>query len=450
MSKINFSEGNISKALITLAIPITLANILQTAYQIIDMYWVGQLGKKAIAAVSASSPILFFILALASGLTIAGAILVSQARGRNDEKAVGHITTQTMLAIGIVALILSLIGYILSPFILKIMGINQEIFSLANNYLRLLFVGTFFILIFMAAQSIMRGVGRVKEPMFIVGLTVLLNFFLDPFFIYGLGPLHPMGVNGAALATIITQAIAAIAGIGILLVRSGIEIDKNVSIKKNTLIALAKLGAPASIEQSTRAFGLALLTALAAYFGTTALAAYGIGTRLLSLIIIPALGISVATSTIVGHNFGAKKKERVLEAVKLSGKISFTILTLAGILLFIFATQIVTIFAPNNPDVIKLGAEFVRLMSLTFGFIGVQMTGNGVFRGIGKTTISMISSLSVFFLVRLPLAYILSKLYGIEGFWWAFPLSNIVGAGIAIYLFIKIWKKLKFPSSINA
>ena len=440
VKKINFSEGSISKALLSLAIPITLANILQTAYQIIDMYWVGQLGKEAIAAVSASTPILFFMIALASGLTIAGAILVSQARGKKDEKAVGHITTQTLIIASIMALLFGFIGYLASPFILNLLGVNLAVFSLANSYLQLTFIGMIFILMFMAIQSIMRGVGHVKEPMFIVALTVLLNFVLDPLFIFGFGPLSAMGVSGAALATVITQAVAAILGIIILLTKTSIEIDKNIWIHKDTLTTLAKLGAPASIEQSTRAFGLVLLTAIAAYFGTTALAAYGIGTRLLSFIIIPALGISVATSTIVGHNIGANKQERIKEVVKLSASISFLLLSVAGILLFIFARQLVGIFAPHNIEVVDLGVEFIHIMALTFGFIGIQMVGNGTFRGMGKTIVSMLTSLSVFFLVRLPLAYFLSKFYGITGFWWAFPISNIIGAGIAIYLFFRIWK----------
>ncbi len=200
--KNNLIEGSIVKSLLALSVPIIFANILQTAYQLTDTFWVGRLGTVAVASVSISFPVIFLIVSLGGGLAMAGTILVSQYKGKDDKKVANHVVSQTILMIVVISSLLSVIGYWLSPYIISLMGAQSNVFSGAVSYMKITFIGMVFMFIYMVFQSLMRGVGDVKTPMYIVLGTVLLNLILDPLFIFGYGFIPAYGVTGAAIATI--------------------------------------------------------------------------------------------------------------------------------------------------------------------------------------------------------------------------------------------------------
>jgi len=450
----NLTEGSILKSLMVLSVPIIFANILQSAYQITDTFWVGRLGTVAVAAVSISFPIIFLIISLGGGLAIAGTILVAQYKGKMDKKAVDHITSQTLLMVIIISAILASIGYFLSPFFIKLMGADHIVFSNAVSYMKISFIGMIFMFTYMVFQALMRGVGDVKTPMYIVLGTVLLNLILDPLFIFGRGFIPAFGVAGAAVATIGTQGLAAIIGI-VLLLRGKHEIQLCLNDLKPDFPLIKKMfriGFPASIEQSTRALGMTILTFLVASFGTLTMAAYGIGTKILSFIIIPAIGLSMATSTLVGQNIGAGKIKRAEKIVKLSSVTGFIILTIVGIITFLLAKQISAIFIPGEPETIQVSALFIKIMALTFGFIGIQQVLNGAFRGAGNTMVPMMLSIISLWVLRFPLAYLLSQHTSLAevGIWIAFPAANVIAAIITIIWFSKgTWKQKKITEEMK-
>jgi len=455
MQKTNhLTEGPILKSLVRLSIPIILANILQTAYQITDTFWVGRLGTVAVAAVSISFPIIFLIISFGGGLAMAGTILVAQYKGKQDQKTINHITYQTLLMVIIVSAVLSIIGYFLSPHLINLMGVEPNVFSEAIIYMKISFLGMIFMFAYMVFQSLMRGVGDVKTPMYIVLGTVLLNLILDPLFIFGYKFIPSFGVAGAAVATVGTQGLAAVIGIFIL-IKGNHQIQLRLDDLKpdfGLIKKMFKIGIPASIEHSTRALGMTVMTFLVTAFGTCTLAAYGIGTRILSFVIVPALGLSIATSTLVGQNIGAGKIKRAEKITKLSSFTGFIVLTIIGIIMFLFAEQISTIFIPGEIDTIQSSALFIKLMSLTFGFIGVQMALNGAFRGSGNTLISMILSILSLWFLRFPIAYFLSSYTYLNeiGIWIAFPIANIIATLVTIIYFSRgTWKKRKITEEIK-
>jgi putative MATE family efflux protein len=351
-------EGSVTKSLFKLSWPIILANLLQTAYNLTDTFWVGRLGSNAVASVSISFPIIFLLISIGSGLALAGTILVSQYKGGKDQKNVDHVSTQTIILIGFISILISFLGYMLSPFLLGIMGAETAVYNDAVSYLRISFIGMIFLFMFGVFQSLLRGVGDAKTPLYVIFFSVILNLILDPLFIFGFGIIPPMGVVGAAFATI-----------GIYLLLSG---KHSIHIKPNDFkpdFKLMKrmffLGLPASIEQSMRALGMTVMTILVTSFGTITVASYGIGTRILSFIIIPAIGISIATSTLVGQNIGAGKPKRAKQITKISSELSFIILTIVGIILFIFSNQIKLSFHKDNGTYIW----FYRIPTGTTGCI---------------------------------------------------------------------------------
>lgn len=448
------TEGSILKSLITLALPVIFVNILQTAYQLTDTFWVGRLGTDAVAAVSISFPIIFFIISLGIGLGIAGTILVAQYAGKQDQATVDYTSSQTLLMVILVSIVLGAIGYLLSPAMTKLMTDDPNVITPAISYMEISFIGLVFMFTYMVFQSLLRGVGNVRTPMYIVLGTVLLNLVLDPLFIFGYGPIPAMGVKGAAISTIVTQAIASIIGIWLLSNGNyGIRIKlKDFKPDYPLIYKMFKIGFPSSIEQSTRALGLAVMTLLVTTFGTLTVAAYGIGTYVLMFVIIPAMGLSMATSTLVGQNIGAGKVDRAERIAILSTKTAFISLTFVGILIFIFANQIVAFFIPGELETIKSGALFLRTMSLTFGFVGVQLTLNGVFVGAGNTMISMILAIISLWVLRFPLGYVLAIHTSLAeiGIWIAFAVSNIIAALATIIWFKKgTWKDKKITEEMK-
>jgi putative MATE family efflux protein len=448
------TNSPIIKSIITLALPIIFGNILQTAYQLVDTFWVGRLGANAVAAVSISFPIIFLIISIAGGLAISGTILVSQYKGQGNTAKVDFVSAQTILMMLITGTISSIIGYMISPFIIKLMGASPEVFVDAVNYIRVSFVGLLFMFGFSVYQSLLRGVGNVKTPLYVVFGAVILNSLLDPVFIMGFGPIPAMGVKGAAIATLITQAIATIIGFFMLINgKHGIHLKaSNLKADIKLVKKMFNLGLPASISQSARAIGMLLMTFLVASFGTVTVASYGIGGRMLSFVIIPAYGLSMAVSTLVGQNIGAGKMDRAIKITKIGAIVSFVSLSFVGILTFIFSTQLVTFFIPDDLEVIESGAYFLKIVSLTFGCIGLQQIYNGTFQGSGNTGITMILSLVSLFVIQFPLAYILSKhTFLVEnGIYWAFPVTNISTALITYIWFRKgTWKKKKIIEEVE-
>lgn len=436
------TEGSILKTLIKLSIPLILTNILQTAYNLTDTFWVGRLGKVAVAAVSLSFPIVFIIISLGSGLAIAGSILSAQKKGEEDTKSIDHIATQTFLSIMLIALLLSVIGYFISPYLITFMHVEPDVYQDALAYLQISFFGLVPLYMFMIFQSMMRSIGEVVLPFFIVLSTVLLNLALDPLFIFGWHDIIPAnGVKGAAIATVSTQLLAA--GISAFMLFSG---KKGIRIRFTDykpdfplLKKLFKVGAPVSIEQVSRALGIFAMVKLVTYFGTLAIASYGIGSRILSFVIIPAFGLGMATSTLVGQNIGAKQYNRVKKTLQLSMGIAFGVMTFLGIIFYFFAPAIAKFFIPNDLETIQSSAVFIRYIAVSFGFMGVLIVLIGAFRGAGRTKISMALALFSVWIIRFPLAYYLSHFTNFKeiGIWISYPVTNIATAVVGFIILIK-------------
>ncbi|WP_417371742.1 MATE family efflux transporter [Gelidibacter japonicus] len=445
-TKNKFTEGNIFSSLLSLALPIIFANILQSAYQLIDTFWLGRLGADAVAAVSLSFPLLFLVLSIGSGLTLAGTVMVARYQGANNRKAVDFSSSQSVFLIFLTSIVLAILSYFASGPLMKIIGAGPDIIEDSVTYFKVSSLGFVFLFLFFIFQSLMRGIGNVMLPVYIVLFTVILNAGLDPLFIYGYGPIPGYGVAGAAVSSVITQAIAAIIGLFILFRgKHGITISlSSMYFNMENLRRTFTIGFPASIEQSTRALGMTFMMVIVTSFGSDIVAAYGIGARMLSFIVVPALGLGIATTSLVGQNIGALKIKRAEKVANLSAKVAFFGFTGMGLIMFLVAEPLTAFFIPDDPQVIRDGALFIKIMSTSFGFLGLQQVMNGTFNGAGFTKASMFISILGLWVVRFPLAYILSYILemGPVGIWWAFPISNLIAGTVAfIYYKTGYWKK---------
>lgn len=436
-------EGPILKSLITLAWPIMLSQLMQTLYNLADTLWLGRVGPEAVAAISISFPIVFMMISIAAGLTIAGTALIAQHKGRGNTKQINNIIGQLFSFIVFLSIVISILGAYFAEDIIILMGAEPAIVPDSVAYLRTIFTGMPFMFIFFIFSSILRGIGDTKTPSIMMFFSVTINIILDPLFIFGIGIFPELNVAGAALATIIARAIVAIYALMII----GRGVDgfylglNNLKWNLQIIKKIISIGVPSSVEQSMISFGQVLMTSLVAGFGTMTLAAYGIVNRIISLPTILAFGVAAAATTMVGQNIGADKKERAEKTALVSLGIIFISMSLLGIILFVEPKFVIKIFN-DAPEVVKLGSSYLRIVALTFGFLGAMYVGNGVFKGAGKTVPPMMISTSSLWIFRLGAAYLFVTVFSMSqpGLWWAVALSHLGGSLMGLtWLKISNW-----------
>lgn len=443
--KRKFNEESVWRQFFKLSIPIAIANFLQSAYSITDAFWLGRLNSESLASISICSSIIFLIISLGSGLFISGTVLISHHKGREDHEKINHISAQLIILMVIVSLLLSALGYFIAPFLIKMIGAEYLIPFGVLSYLQLFFTSTLFIFAFALYQALMRAMGDVKTPVYIILATVLLNFLIDPIFIFGFGFFPKLGTEGAALATLFSEVInTLVAGYLIWNGKTGITLKKeNFKFNPKIMRKILKVGIPSSMEQFSRSLGFVFIAFMVARLGTTSIAAYGVGGEILGLILVISMSFMMATSVMIGRSVGAGNLERAELITKSVAKMSFLVLTFLGILSFFFAEQVSRIFVPNDMAVILESVQYLHIMSLFFGFLAVQQIFNGTFTGAGDTRISMFLSIISLWVLRIPIAYILSNTsLGFAGICWSFPVANTVAAVIGYMVFVSgKWKR---------
>lgn len=434
--EINLTSGSLAKPLFYLALPVIITNLLRTAYNLADMFWVGRLSKEALAAITFSYPLVFLFIALGMGVAVAGSVLVAQYEGANEKENAEYAASQTLTFSLIVAVFLGIVGFFMITQVLKLLGASPEVIPFAASYLRIVTLGLFSLFGFSVFIALMRGYGETVTPMLIMLVSVVLNIIIDPFLIFGWLWFPSLGIQGAAIATVSCRGLGLLIGLWILFTgRKGLQVHpKDMIPDYNFFKKILNIGVPASIEGTGRAVSVNALLSVVGGFATSVVAGYGIGIRVFSTVFLPALAVSRSVETMTGQNIGAGRFDRAERVNYLASKTMFVIMTLLGVLIFFTAPWIVSIFT-SEQEVIKVGAEFLRYISLTFGFFGAARVFSGGFRGAGQTMVAAVIVILMLGVIRYPLAIYFSNLFGRVGIWWAFIVSNISGLFIAYFWF---------------
>jgi putative MATE family efflux protein len=431
MSKaVSMTQGPLVPILLRVALPITFANLLQSAYQLVNTLFVGRLGAESVAAVAASGPLFEVLISLGSGLSTAGAVLMAQHAGAGHRSELGRIAGQTLLMVGAMALCFMAIGQIFAPQVLHAIGVEPSIAELAIGYLRIRYCALLPMFAFIAIQAMLNAAGEVRYVMTVMACSVGMNAALDPWLIFGIGAWPGLGVRGAALATLTAQSLAfAVALTHLVRGRSVVSLQSaHLRPRPGHLRQHLGLALPASIEQGTRTFGSVILMSVAAGFGTHALATYGLGTRLLFFWFSPMLGLSVATAILVGQNLGAGHQQRAVAAVRTASLLALGAFTAIGLALLPLVPWIMRALTPGEPTLIRDASVFAYIYCPFLGLFAVPQVLNGAFRGAGSTRLAMALSLTMLWLFQLPsgllLAYFTSL--GVVGVWWSYPIGNVL------------------------
>ena len=436
-----------------LAWPIVVTELLQVAYNVADTLWLGRLSADAVAAISLAFPLIFLLLSVGGGFTVAGSTLVAQYTGADSERSAGKVAGQTLAFVTLLAVVLGIAGHFSADAMLALLPSQADtatqVIPLAADYMEVFFLGVPFLFGFFVFSALMRGYGNTRTPMRIMAISVGLNVVLDPILIFGWFGAPVLGIEGAALATILSRGVATVLGVYVLYAT---VIGPTVSLQQfvpdlSYVREIVRVGTPAALEQSTAALAFIFLTAIVVQFAPPVVAAYGLGNRLVSLVFLPAMGLGRATNTMVGQNLGAGKADRAEAAVWLAVKAGAGVMFVVAVVAALVPEPIVAVFMATGTEqaaqTIAYGSEYLRIRAIEFTFIGVLQVILGAYRGAGNTKTALGFSLLSLWVGRvIPVYYLTFELgWGPTGIWWGMALGNMFGSILAVAWFTRgTWK----------
>ena len=445
LSGTDLTTGGVLHHLIRFSIPMLVGSVFQTAYAIINAAWVGNgLGPESMAAITVSFPILFLLMAVAGGLTMASNILVAQSYGAKDLVRLREVVQNSLALTGIVAIACLTIGRFVADAVLRGMRTPPDVLPLAVDYLRLfLFTTPFMFGVFFLA-SVMRGVGDSKTPLYFQAVSLAINAILDPILMFGWLGMPRLGLNGTAVATICAQACA-FASLAVYVHRRDHIVApdwRRLRVNAPITLLTAKIGLPSMLQQALVSLGMLFVVSFVNRFGTHSSAAYGIAMRIDQLAFMPAMTIGTAVSTLAGQNIGAKRLDRVHQTFRCGIAVSLGITMLASILAFSVPEWLMGLFT-RDADVVATGSSYLRAIAIGYLMFAVMFVSNGVVNGSGHTGATTVFTLIGFWGVRVPLAaWLSSRLGRVEGIWYAIVVSLAVGTLISLgYYYSGRWKR---------
>jgi putative MATE family efflux protein len=446
MQRIDMTEGDLEKKILQFSIPMFLASLIQNLYNIADRIWVGKFcGETQLSAVSVIFPVMFLILALSMGMSIGTTVLVSQNIGaKNNDGVIKTIDTSLIIA-SILSVFMTVLGLIFYKYILYFMKVPPEIFEYSKIYMNIILLGTPFVFFTGTIAAILRGIGDAKSPTIYMAIAAVTNIVLDPILITGIGIFTPMGVAGAAIATIFSQAIGFYLSMNkILKVRTNYQIDKKIHYCQNFVVKILKLGLPSTIQQGLISVStMVVLSFINSFNDVNIIAAFSAGASFDAMAFLPAMSIGFALSTSAGQNTGAKNIKRIKKTASVGLKLVGIINTIVLIIGYVFARQIGMLFL-NDPEAINQTVIYLRIFCFFYLPFGLMSALNSVTQGIGNTIFPMLVTVASVYFIRIPLAYFLAFVQniGVKGVYIAMALSPVFGfIAIASYYYSGIWKK---------
>jgi len=443
-SERDFTEGSLSRAVGLLALPMVLEMAGESAFAVVDAFFVARLGSAALAAVGLTESVLEIIYAIAIGLSMSTTAMVARRIGEKNERAAARAAVQA-IAVGIAtSLILGIAGIIWAPELLRLMGAEPETIALGTTYTRVMYGTMAVIVLLFLNNAIYRGAGDAAMAMRSVWLANAINIVLDPLLIFGPGPFPELGLTGAAVATTIGRGTAVAyqlwglsGGRRLRVRRADLRLDI-VTIRRLLRISAGGVG-QLLVSQASY---VGLIRMLAG-FGSAVLAGYVVAIRVVIFVILPAWGLSNAAATLVGQNLGARKPERAERAVYVTGTWNMLFMAIITVVFVAFAPEIIAPFLVDA-DSLAAGTSALRIISYGYMFYAWGMVVLQAFNGAGDTATPTKLNFVIFWLFQLPFAWTLSRSLGLgpEGVYWAIAVAYSLSAVVGVFLFRRgRWKE---------
>lgn len=420
--------GEPKRAVLKLSLPMMLAMLVQSIYQLVDGFWVAGLGADELAAVGLFFPFFIIILSLGAGLGVGGSSALSRRIGECNKEDANSTASHTVILGIIIGIVF---GLPVIPFLDSLflgMGGSANVASMAADYGAILFGGAVFLIFSNVANAILRGEGDANRAMYGLVIGAVLNIFLDPLFIYVFG----MGVTGAAVATLLSMMISAGIFTYWLFLRGNTYVDVRIRgfrFRKEIIKDIFRVGIPSSIAQLSMAFSMVFLNIIIiAVGGTDGVAVFTSGWRIVMVGIIPLVGLATGTTAVVGASYGAGDREKLNTAYLYSVKIGMLVELLVAATVFLFAPQLSLIFAYSEGASRIFGdlIEFLRISAVFYPFVPLGMLTGALFQGIGRGTRSLAVTILRTFVLLLPAVYFMGITLGmgLTGVWLGIVIGN--------------------------
>jgi len=422
-------NGNLTVLLFKFSAPATIGMVVGAFYNIIDTIFVGKgVGSLAIAALSIVLPIQLIMMGIGTMLGIGSASIISRALGRNMKDIAQDVFGN---AVVLNLLISALCMVLIYPFMDKFLiffGASAQVLPYAKDYAYIILAGFIFLSFAISSNSCIRAEGSPRAAMYAMGIGALMNIILDPIFIFVLG----MGIKGAAIATVISQALSTVYIIFYILFGKSI-FNINIAVLKlrfPLVREILTLGFPSFLRSTMASFIILIFNRLLSFYGGDLyIAIMGIGLRLLSLVQMPLIGITQGFSTIVGFNYGARLYPRVKKVLGIAAVWTIVIAGAGFLVMMIFPRFVITLFS-SDAELIGEGIGILRIVILFLPFIGVQMLGGGLFQSIGKAVPALVLTISRQVLFLVPAAFLLPMVFGLNGVWMAVPVADFLSVAV--------------------
>ncbi len=441
----DMTSGSIPRHLIAFSIPMLAGNAVQNAYTLVNRFWVGKfLGEAELAAVTVTFPIIFLLVSVAIGLTMGTSILIAQFAGAREWDKLKKVVQTSTALIGGISIVSLILGETLAGWGLRAMHTPTDVYPLALSYMRIILYTMPLNFGIFLAWSMMRGVGDSKTPLYFQTAGLIGTAILDPILMFGLLGLPQLGLNGTAFATIIMQSMSLVAIFVYLNKKDHVVAPdwKRLGIDWPTLWVLLRIGLPSAVQQSVVSLGMVFVVGIINGFGKIAVAAFGAGSTIDQIALLPALSFSAAASTVVGQNIGAGRVNRAKEVFAWGSLMCGGITLVIAILAMVVPHMLLKPFL-NDPAAMTLGVDYLRIIAISYVFFAILFVSNGVINGAGYTFVTTVTTIVALWVARVPLAVYLShKMHSVDGVFYAISISNAVSMSISLGCYASgFWKK---------
>ncbi|GAB6167772.1 MATE family efflux transporter [Clostridium carnis] len=436
--RVDLVSGNIFSTLFKLSLPILGTSFIQMAYNMIDMIWIGRVGSEAVAAVGTAGFFTWFGSSLVFISKVGAEIGVAQASGRNDLKEKNKFIYNSLFINVVIALAYTIILIIFRREIIGFFNLGDEnIINMSIEYLIIVSIGMIFMFLPPLFTGIFNASGNSKTPFIINTVGLVFNIVFDPILIFGFGKLPALGVSGAAIATVLAQAIVTLIFI-VAFIRNGynLKFENKKYIDKIYINKICKLGIPAALQNGLFSVFAMLIGRVVASFGAVSIAVQKVGSQIEAISWMTAGGLGAALTSFIGQNYGANKWDRIYKGFKVTMIMAIIVGIFATILLVFSGERIFALFIPEE-EAIMQGAIYLKILGYSQLFMCLEITTAGAFSGLGDTiTPSWVSI--IFTGIRVPLCVLLSRidLLGINGIWWSISATSMIKGVLLLVLFI--------------
>ncbi|MDX8045214.1 MATE family efflux transporter [Gracilibacillus sp. S3-1-1] len=440
----DFTKGNIWADLFHFSTPIMFAQLLQVSYQIIDSLWVGNLiGANALGAVNIASTVIFTVLSFIIGVNNTTLTVLSQQKGKGDEQGLRTYVNAFVVTLSALAIVMGVLGFVFAKPVLLLLGTPESMLAEAIIYLRINAIGIFFLVGYNFISTALRAVGNSRTPLLFVAIAVALNIVLDPLFISVFG----LGVQGAALATILSQGVSFAFGLVYIIRKKLIPLNWPQLPRWSEVKLVLHLGIPSGLQMAVISAGAAAILSVVTSQGEAAVAGYSAAQRLDSLFLLPAHALSATVNSMAGQNIGVGKWDRVKKIATYGVVYNTVVMLLFAFLIVLFADLGIRLFIQEEAAV-QFGAKYLMIIAFFYPFLGINFVLNGIVRASGAMYQVLILNLLSFWALRYPLAFFFSKLLGENGIGIGIGVSFMVSSIIAFlyYRFGKWRNKQIFAS----